>query len=431
MHFSGKNCLNTPHIGQQSGSTNLPTAITYSAPILAVLSLLLLFTARHAQAQTETILYNFTGGSDGGDSRSRLTPDGKGNFYGTTNYGGLPGSWGTVFELSANGNGGWTETVIYTFKGGAHGSHPLFSGVIFDSTGNLYGTTYDGGVGCAPNGCGTVYKLTPKESKWTETVLYSFAGGVNDGFNPSAGLVMDAAGNLYGTTYSGGSAGGGIVFELSRSGGKWKEQTLYASANGLYYFGIGGIAIDPAGNLYGNNYDSVFELSPSGKGSWNLNVLHTFTGPTCQNCALGTPAFDRAGNLYGTTVMEGPWGGVFKLSPDKNGKWKEKIIHTFDGYFDKKDGTADGGALLIDAAGNIFGVTTLGGTGDSQGTVFELVAPVGGGTYENKILQNFGVDSGDGIYPIGGLVQDSSGNLYGTTTQGGGAFGGIVYELTP
>jgi uncharacterized repeat protein (TIGR03803 family) len=398
--------------------------------ILAALGLVL--NAGSAQAQTETVLYNFTGGGDGGDSRSRLTSDGKGNFYGTTNYGGLSGSWGTVFELSPNGSGGWTETVIYSFKGGAHGSHPLFSGVIFDRAGNLYGTTYDGGGGCDPNGCGTVFKLTPKGSKWTQTVLYSFAGGVNDGFNPSAGLVMDAAGNLYGTTYSGGSAGGGIVFELSRSGAKWKEQVLYASANGpFYFFGMGGLAIDAAGNIYGNNYDSVFELSSNGNGGWDLDVLHTFTGHTCQNCALGTPTFDQAGNLYGTTVMEGPWGAVYKLSPGKNGKWKEKIIHTFDGYFDDRDGTADGGGLLIDAAGNIYGVTTLGGTGDSQGTVFELVAPVGDGKYKNKILWSFGVDSGDGIYPIGGLVQDSAGNLYGTTTQGGSAFGGIVYELTP
>ncbi len=191
--------------------------------------------------------------------------------------------------------------------------------------------------------------------------------------------------------------------------------------------------MDAAGNIYGNNYDSVFELSPNGKGGWNLIVLHTFTGHICQNCALGTPVLDQAGNIYGTTVMEGPWGAVYKLSPGKNGKWKEKTLHTFNGYFHDNDGTASGGPLVIDGAGNIYGITTLGGMYDSQGTVFELVAPVGAGKYENKILWNFGA-FGDGIYPAGSLIQDSAGNLYGTTTLGGssgGGIGGVVFEVTP
>ncbi len=199
-------------------ATKLSTAAMRSTltlvtlPALLFLVLVLVLATSPAQAQTETILYNFTGGSDGGDPESRLTPDGKGNFYGTTNSGGKSGEYGTVFELSPNGKGGWIETVLYSFPGGADGAHPIFSSVIFDRAGNLYGTTYEGGIGCAPVGCGIVYKLSPKGSKWTESVLHRFAGGVNDGLNPTTGVIMDQAGNLYGTTTSGGSAGGGESF---------------------------------------------------------------------------------------------------------------------------------------------------------------------------------------------------------------------------
>jgi uncharacterized repeat protein (TIGR03803 family) len=411
------------------------------ASLLLLVGMAASVAARSAQAQSETVLYNFTGGSDGGAPGSRLTADGKGNFYGVTFYGGLPSGglgYGTVFELSPNGNGAWAETVIYSFAvGGEDGGNP--SGyLIFDRVGNLYGTTLYGGKGCASNGCGVVFELSPTGSSWNEKVLHKFAGGTHDGAYPVEGLVMDLAGNLYGTTSSGGDNGGGTVFELSPSGGRWKERVIYASGTDVYGVGIAaGLTMDPYGNLLGANYDSVFELSPDGIDGWNPTILHTFTGPVSQGSAyfghVGTPVLDEAGNIYGTTIVGGSWGGVYKLSLGKNGKWQEKTIHSFSGYLGDHDGTSPGGALVIDAAGNVYGTTSNGGSYDSQGTVFELAAPSGSGKYEHKILWNFGA-TGDGANPNGDLIQDSAGNLYGTTASGGSgrAFAtGVVFEVIP
>src|SRR5258708_16941105 len=183
------------------------------------------FALRLAQAQTETVVYNFKGGSDGFTPQSQLTSDGAGNFYGTTGFGGL-GS-GTVFELSPNGSGGWNETVLYSFTGGADGSVPYFSYVLFDSEGNLYGTTYWGGS----YGYGAVFELSPEGTSWRETVLYSFTGGPDDA-NPMNGLIMDTAGNLYGRNYV--SRGGkGTIFELSKAGGGLAEQGVYKQCPGF------------------------------------------------------------------------------------------------------------------------------------------------------------------------------------------------------
>src|SRR5208282_1068891 len=220
-----------------------------------------------AKAQTEAVLYNFTGNPDGANPESRLTADSAGNLYGTTYSGGL-GS-GTVFELSPNSSGGWTETVLYNFCSESNcgdGANPTYAYVTFDSQGNLYGTAYAGGA----NGYGVVYKLTPGQSGWTETVLYSFANSP-DGANPVNGLIMDAAGNLYGTTYAGGSGGNGSVFELTPSGGNWTEEVIY-NISSTY----SGLAMDAHGNIVGTTYRTVFKLKPNGSGGWNPNVIFTF-----------------------------------------------------------------------------------------------------------------------------------------------------------
>ena len=242
--------------------------LTPAALILAVLSALLLIASRPAQAQTEIVLYNFCTAlncADGTFPESSLTADGKGNLYGTTEQGGEWG-YGTVFEISPNGSEGWNETVLYSFcsEGGAScadGSRPLFSSVIFDGAGNLYGTTYTGGA----NGRGVVFELSPGGESWTETVLYSFAGVGNSG-RPTNGLIMDPVGNLYGTT---GGAGAGLattVFELSQSGGNWTEQAFYSvdHQSGVNY--NSGLAMDAAGNIFGIGHHKVFELSPNGNG---------------------------------------------------------------------------------------------------------------------------------------------------------------------
>lgn len=205
--------VNISDIGPRFGSTKLAAATICVALTLAVLSALLLFAARPAQAQTETVLYNFAGGSDGFHPEASLISDGAGNFYGTTLLGGLgcPGNQygcGVVFEISPSGGGGWKQSVLHSFSGPPDAANPYLSPVIFDRWGNLYGTTEFGGAFNA----GAVFELSPVGASWTVTILYSFTGGV-DGQHPAAGLIMDPAGNLYGTTSE--YQAPGNVFELS------------------------------------------------------------------------------------------------------------------------------------------------------------------------------------------------------------------------
>src|SRR5579863_1951918 len=175
-----------------------------------------------AAAQTDLTLYSFTGGSDGGDPLSNLVMDAAGNLYGTTFVGGAYGA-GEVFELSPSGGGDWSEKVIYSFTGGLDGANPYYSGVIFDASGNLYGTTVEGGA----SNLGTVFELSPTGGNWSEKVLYSFAGGI-DGASPYAGLIFGAAGSLYGTTYAGGAYDDGTVFQLTPAGkGPWTETVIH------------------------------------------------------------------------------------------------------------------------------------------------------------------------------------------------------------
>ncbi len=235
-----------------------------------------------------------------------LTFDHAGNIYGT-----VPCCHGAVYELSPGG----TPTALYYFTGGDDGDNPQ-SGVIFDSAGNLYGTTEGGGTG----GCGTVYELSPSGSGWMEKVLYNFQCGSSDGQSPIGGLIFDAAGNLYGTTNFGGANNGGTVFELSPSGGgNWTFHLLYS----LRYNGT-------------------------------LDFL--IYGPT------GTLAMDSSGSLYGTTVMDGAFAGgsVFKLTPSTGG-WIYTSLHDFQGG---SDGGNSFGNVVLDASGNVYGTAGVGGLSD-------------------------------------------------------------------
>ena len=390
---------------------------------LAVVSvLLLLLASRPAQAQTLAVLHNFAGGSDGSDPESSLTPDGKGNFYGTTYAGGL--GFGTVFELSPNRNGGWNETVLHSFTS-ADGANPVDAYVIFDSAGNLYGTTYYGGTSQS----GVVFELSPKGTGWAETVLHNFGVNAGDGLYPVNGLIMDAAGNLYGTTEIG-YGSGGTVFELSPSESGWTEQVIYnGGVNAPDYFA--GLAMDAAGNIFGVNEQTVFELSPNGSGGWIPTVIHTF--PRQDGVGEGqdgTPVLDQAGNLYGTTYYGGvsQQGTVYKLSPGKNGKWSYKILHAFKGPL-YGDGSYPCAGIVFDKAGDLYGTTSNGGK-SRYGTVFELIAPVHpGAAYKEKVLWSF--NNTDGLEPNAGLILDSAGNLYGTTSAGGSSGYGVVFEVTP
>jgi uncharacterized repeat protein (TIGR03803 family) len=404
---------------------------TRGALTLAVICALVLFAARPAWSQTETVLYNFTGGTDGGNPNGALTPDGAGNYYGAAAEGGIPCdqyvSCGTIFELSPNGSGGWNETVIHYFVGSVDGAFPAGS-LIFDRAGNLYGTTTSYGV----NGCGAVFELSPSETVWTETVLYSFACGA-DGAYPASGLIMDPAGNLYGVTGFGGTVGWGVVFELSPSGSGWTEQVIYNLQTQAST--CSGVTMDASKNIFGLGDGGVFELSPNGNGGWNSAMIHIFSGPPKDGqywLACGTPVLDKSGNLYGTTGAGGAknWGAVYRLSPKKGknkGKWAETILHSFTSGKEGKDGNTPEEGVVLDAAGNIYGTATTGGK-SNVGAVFELVAN-GKGGYKEKLLWSF--NDTDGNLPAGPLILDSAGTLYGPTYNGGLYEEGVVFEVTP
>jgi len=427
MYFAGMNSgvidrLDASDAGPRLESMRLAASKIRSVLTLAMLCALMMSAARPAFAQTETVLYTFQGGSDGQDPSGNLTSDGAGNLYGTTYYGGL--GYGTVYELSPNGVGGWSESVLYAFTGGADGAHPNYANVIFDGAGNLYGTTYYGGTVIGNAGYGVIFELSPVGTGWRETVLYSFTGGA-DGSYPEQNLIMDAAGNLYGTTAADPT---GTVFELSPSNHGWTEQVIYENGG----LGFAGLTLDGLGNIFGATDSTVFELSPNGSGGWNSTVIHTFTGPPKDGLSPeGSLVFDQAGNLYGATQIGGAkkFGTVFKLTPvtqgKKKGTWTEKILYSFKGG--KKDGSNPQAGVTVDGPGNVYGTTQEGVNNNPNGMVFELVAPVGTGSYKEKVLWNF--DGTDGQYEQGGLLWDGVGDLYGTADQSGGA--GLVFELTP
>lgn len=383
----------------------------------------LLVAAHPAHAQTETVLYNFTGGSDGAHPQSRLTSDGKGNFFGTTYQGGASGA-GTVFELSPSGSGGWNEAVLHSFSGGLNigpdGAGP--SGpVIFDSGGNLYGTTIFGGTDYIYCSYGTVFELSPAGASWTETTLYSSCDYNALGVGFVNGLIMDAPGNLYGTTSRSGPNDYGNVFELSPSVGGWTGQAIYSKA----VSNDSGLMMD-TGNIFGTTPSTVFELSPNGIGGWNPTVIHLFAGyPYDGTGAKGTPVLDQAGNLYGTTYEGGVYnrGTVYVLSRGQDGEWTEKILYSFPGG---KNGANPAAGIVFDAAGNIYGTTALGGS-NGHGTVFELAA-LGGSHYQHIVLWTFNGTDGEG--PLGSLILDNASNLYGTTNSGGSSNAGTVFEVT-
>lgn len=328
-------------------------------------------------------LYSFSHNTTDGRNPTigPLIRDKAGNLYGTTQNGGdlhcvafinTPGC-GTVFKLSAGGK----ETIVHSFSGGPDGAYPL-AGLVADSAGNLYGTTYVGGIGCNGQGCGTVYKITPSS---TETVLYSFTGGA-DGSGPFyVDLVIDTAGNLYGTTVGGG--------DLTCGG-------------------------------HGSGCGVVFKVDPTGKET----VLHAFTGGTDGGGPLSGLVRDSQGNLYGTATFGGncrSCGLVFKLDPTGN----ETVLHNFTEQ--EIQPALQASSLLLDAAGNLYGTTLYGGS-LSDGTVFEVSSQ---GVY--TMLHSF--DINDGLYPVAGLIRDNAGNLYGATSQGGNfscSMGcGVIFKITP
>lgn len=383
-------------------------------------------TALSAHAQTFRPLYTFTGGADGGQPIGGLIEDTEGNLYGTTCCGGTYGA-GTVFMLDKSGS----ETVLYSFTGGADGDQP-YANLIRDAKGNLYGTTYWGGTSAACNGgtgCGVVFKL---DAGGQEMVLHAFAGTDGDGANPYDGLVQDSAGNVYGTTVSGGtssacSGGCGVVFGISKFG---KERVLHSFSGADGAIPYAGLVLDAKGNLYGTTqyggtYGSgtVFKLDNTRTES----VLYSFSGGTDGRLPLlGYLVRDTKGNLYGTTQFGGVYGAgnVFKLDNTNT----ETVLYSFSGG---TDGAYPYAGLVRDAEGNLYGTTNQGGA-SGYGTVFKVDK-----TGKEAVLHTFTDVGGDGASPYDDLLLDAKGNLYGTAADGGngGCYNnlgcGIVFMLTP
>ncbi len=415
---------------------------TKSVVLFALFFIVAGVSARPARAQAFKVLYAFAGGSDGGVPSAGLTLDQSGNLYGETFSGGDAGCFadcGVVFELTP-GSGGWTESVLHSFTGGSDGGNPIDT-LILDKAGNLYGTADVGGISCGHTyGCGVAFELSPGSDGWTETVLYSFQGGTG-GYYPVAGFALDRNGNLYSTMPNGGGREeAGVVYELSSADG-WNEQILYSFGGDNPGTEPNAAPIlDAKGNLYGTTplpAGAVWELM---RPTWKERTLYEFQSGGGDN-PEGSLIFDKAGNLYGTTSEGGGKnqsgkGVVFKLTKSKSGDWKETVLHVFRGG---TDGSTLYSTLVFDKAGNLYGTTSWGGNPSCNppygcGTVFKL-APGKNGRWKETILHRFG--GSDGRAPYAGVAIDAKGNLYGTTELGGnpGCYAnagcGVVFEITP
>jgi hypothetical protein len=419
-------------------------------------------------AWTESVLYRFSGGSDGSIPQDRLVLDAAGALYGTASQGGSPNphcteitpllerfGCGTVFKMTppTTAGGAWSESVLYTFAGDSDGAAPNGS-MLFDGSGALYGTTGGGGNPSCNSGfgCGVVFKLMPPTTAsgaWTETVLHTFTGA--DGETPNGGLIFDASGALYGTTQGSGAgcAGAcGTVFKLTppmNAGGAWGMTVLYTFTGGADgQTPNGGLIFDASGALYGTTQGSgagcagtcgtVFKLTPpiNAGGAWGIALLYTFTGGADGAIPSAGLILDGAGALYGSAYsggncpVSGGCGTLFKLAPPTTAadSWTESTLHTF------TDGSDGQGPLSVvfDASGALYGVAAGGGASSSAcgglgcGTVFELT---GAGTplSQNPQTADFHANGKSGI-----LWQSTDGavaiwEMNGTTIVGGSVIG--------
>lgn len=405
-------------------------------------------------ASTYSKVYTFGALPDGSVPTPSLVMDSAGNLYGATEEGGTgPGcgsdsGCGIIFKLTPNSDGSWTENILYNFQGSSSdGAFP--GGLMLDAKGNLYGTSGTGGP-CDDGGCGGVFEMTPNsDGRWTFQVLFDFPGPA-DGTYPTYGLVVDEAGNLYGTTSEGGTHNCGTIYELSPNGGSWTHTVLYnftCGADG--HFPQGALLRDAEGNLYGtvenggvdectvSGCGSVYKLSKNANGQWRFRALYSFTGQADGGTPQAPLAF-YAGDLYGTTYSGGDsscakygCGVLFKLSKNLDGSWTEHVLHAFTGG---KDGAYPQAAVIFDAAGNLYGISgeTSGALG--YGNVFKARV-LSNGVASYTLLKHFG-SAPDGIAP-NGLMLDSAGNVYGTTWYGGtmpcgvnASFGcGVVFKI--
>jgi uncharacterized repeat protein (TIGR03803 family) len=387
---------------------------------------------------TQKVLHNFAGGSDGWGS-GEVSLDSAGNVYGITNGEGTT-YCGTLYKLSPSATGVWTENIIHEFCSSPTDASTPAGPIIIDAAGNIYGTSIGGGA----NGGGTVYRFSPTAGgAWTEDILYSFTFRGAGGSTPGSRLLLDSSGNIYGTTSLGGNLdcnnggygpqdGCGVVFQLTpASDGTWTENVLYtfAATNSLIEYPQTGLLMDSAGNLYGVQGDNVtlFQLQPSAQGQWTFNVLSS------SNSIEGELAMDSSGNLYGETpgvnnCVSAQCGSVFELQNTGTG-WNFTTLYTFPVI--STESTYPTGGVTLDASGNIFGATLRSNDLHFTGSIFELTKP-SSGTFQRSVLYQF--PQVDGAAPSGDLIADSAGNLYGVTSSGGTnslCDCGIVFRLSP
>jgi uncharacterized repeat protein (TIGR03803 family) len=384
-----------------------------------LLALLVCILALPASAEwKEKVLYSFQGGTDGAYPSGGVVSDKQGNLYGATQQGGGTNcspmaACGTVYQLVPPAKKGdpWTENVLHVFQGKQHNDGEFPSGgVIADAVGNIYGTSSYGGTGdCVllgiKGGCGTVFELSPpqtKGDKWTYTILYSFKGG-KDGYLPFGDLVFDSAGNLYGATYFGGGKG--------------------TTCNPYYQY-----------------CGTVFRMSPPKikGGAWTEKVLHRFAGGADGANPSGGLVLGNTGVVYGTTSTGGNsgckttysvgCGTAFALKHSKKtrGAWTEMMLHRFTGG---DDGGSPTGGLIFDAKGALYG-TGGGGAHQAQGVVFRLMS-TSGGRWDDTTVYDFPSNEVCGASPLAGVVFDAEGSLYGTASEGGAVGGGTIYRLRP
>ncbi|MGC2109613.1 MAG: choice-of-anchor tandem repeat GloVer-containing protein [Candidatus Korobacteraceae bacterium] len=417
----------------------------FDTAILVMTLVLALALASPVQAQTFTVIHNFSGGADGATPYAGLTLDRSGNFYGTTPYGGVANGCegcGVVYKLSRSGTA-WILNPLYNFLGPRQndGSTPT-AGVVFGPDGSLYGTTSRGGT----DNVGTVFQLRPPANAcktaicgWGETVLYSFTD-LPDGKFPSQGnLVFDAAGNAYGTTTYGGGflldcddTSCGTVYEMSHSNGSWSESVICPLGNCSFpgFWPVAGVIFDNAGNLYGtvtNTSGGVFQLMPQGNGVWQSRTLYNFFQQQIQFYPAGGLILDGAGNVYGTTAGGGTGGGgtVFELVRSGDG-WNFTVLYNF-AYSGSQFLPGPQASLTMDAAGNLYGTAVFDGA-NGCGMVFKL-SP-GGGSWNLTTLHDFTCGN-DGGEPFSNVVFDAAGNLYGTAGKGGAGNSGVAWEIAP
>ncbi len=395
----------------------------YSFPTALLLAVIALVLVPGASAKPKfKVLATIPGGLWSG-----LTLDAQGNLYGVTSGGGDYGE-GSVFEVSRNTHDKWTVTTLHSFDG--HDGAVPQGELILDEAGNLYGVTDIGGA----YDRGTVFELTPGSTGWALNVLYSFCEqyGCPDGGSPAAGLVRDKDGNLFGTA-GGGTYGLGVLFKLTQGKKGWTESIPYTFGSRPHdaTASYAALAFEKSGSLYGTSYfggrydhGTVFELRRESNG-WKEKLLWQFdltdgAGPEA------TPAFDKSGNLYGTTPGGGEacdagfCGTLFKLSRKSDGTWARNEVC---GFKNPQGGFEPITGVVFDKTGNIYGTTATGGTGpcyDGCGVVYKL-APRTGGKWAYTVLYDF--DSAYETPPDGQLILDAQGNLYGTAFS-------VVYEIT-